>query len=454
MAIEKKTFRYYYWIVKAFIKKNIKLILLSFLLSTVAIISLTSVSPYLISTFFAKKQIIGLVGTYDIGSLPEEVLSKISNGLVVISPKGEVVPVLVDTWQQLDNGKEYRFHIRSGITWNNGDRFTSRGITYKFKDVDIEYPSDDTIVFKLKKSLPIFATYLTQPVTKYPLIGVAGLYTVDRIKSQAGEVSEIDLNPDKGGLTPLVYKFYDSETKLVNAYKLGEITQMSISKKNLADFFSTWKNTAVEKTVDYGKLLTLFYNMNNQTLKEKDIRQAIAMAISRDNFEALGQPATGPIPPISWAYNDQIKQIPYDPELSQKILTKAFATTKSAKLTISTYDEYLDTAEAIQKNFTEKNLKVKTDVLSFDKPQTFDLLLAYWRVPSDPDQYYFWHSTQTQGNITGYKNVKIDKLLEDGRSTTSLPERKKIYADFQKVIADDVPAFFLYYPYTYTISRK
>ena len=55
------------------------------------------------------------------------------------------------------------------------------------------------------------------------------------------------------------------------------------------------------------------------------------------------------------------------------------------------------------------------------------MFLAYLKVPIDPDQYYFWHSTQTQSNIGNYNNVKVDKLLEDGRSTVDIEEREKIY---------------------------
>ncbi len=81
-------------------------------------------------------------------------------------------------------------------------------------------------------------------------------------------------------------------------------------------------------------------------------------------------------------------------------------------------------------------------------------LIAYWKVPSDPDQYYFWHSTQKQGNIGNYQNMKIDKILEDGRDTISIEMRKKIYDNYQKIIMDDPPGIFLYYPYIYIITRK
>jgi len=79
--------------------------------------------------------------------------------------------------------------------------------------------------------------------------------------------------------------------------------------------------------------------------------------------------------------------------------------------------------------------------------------LGEFPVLSDPDQYTLWHSSHDT-NITKYKNLRIDKLLEDGRQVIDLEERQKIYADFQKYLLDDMPAIFLYFPYTFTISRK
>jgi len=77
-----------------------------------------------------------------------------------------------------------------------------------------------------------------------------------------------------------------------------------------------------------------------------------------------------------------------------------------------------------------------------------------FQVPSDPDQYQFWQSTQEDTNITHYTNLKIDKLLEDGRKTLDKDTRKKIYADFQRYLVDDSPVIFLYFPKAYTVERK
>ena len=81
------------------------------------------------------------------------------------------------------------------------------------------------------------------------------------------------------------------------------------------------------------------------------------------------------------------------------------------------------------------------------------MFLGDFPVLNDPDQYTLWHSRQPT-NITNYKNLRIDKLLEDGRQTSNQNDRKIIYNDFQKYLIDDMPAIFLYFPYTFSLTRN
>ncbi len=449
---QKKKLRYYYWIIIEFTKKNARLLLLSFFLSIIFIISIVSLSPYLINITTTRKQIIGMIGTPDVNTIPEEVLSKISNGLIFVNEKGEIVPILADKWSVDKTGKNYQFFLRKDLIWNNGEKFTARDINYKFKDIEVIVPNDFEIDFKLTKKLPIFPTYLTQPIIKNKFVGVAGVYRVERSKIKYGTIDELSLTPTKNNVPALVYKFYDNETKMINAYKLGQINEMQLTKKPLADVFNSWKNTQVLKTVDYSRLLTLFFNLNSTELKQKEkkeVRQAMAMVLSQLKIADSGELANGPIPPISWAYNSDVRQASYNEEFIQKILKGK----EKFNIELDTYEDYLDISNEVQNLFNDTNVKIDVNILS-EKPTSYNLLLAYWKVPFDPDQYYYWHSTQTQGNISGYKSEKIDKLLEDGRDTVSVTDRKKIYSNFQKVIVDDVPAYFLYYPYIYTIRRK
>lgn len=450
----KKTFRYYYWLVAVFIKKHLRIIALSFLLSFILIIGLISFTPYIQSFFFNKKEIIGIVGDFDYNNLPEEVVGKISNGLLFINEKGELIPGLASSWETVDEGKEYRFHLRDGLIWSDGKNFSAYDINYQFKDVETKILDDKTVYFTLSKPLPIFPTFLKKPIIKPPLLGIAGLYKVEKIKLKQGSITELALNPNKKDLPFIVYKFYKSESDLINAYKTGLINQLAVNKKSIADGFQTWKNTSISKSVDYNKLLTLYFSFDNQLLKQKEIRQAITMSIDQTKFSEFGEFALSPITPISWAYSLTLKSPLFDPTAAQKTLNKASNSTESAKLNLYTYYDYLNSAEQIKKFLTDAGLNINVKLVSSDRPANFDLFLAFWNVPADPDQYFFWHSTQTQGNLGNYKNVKIDKLLEDARNTSVIAERKKLYLDFQKVITDDPPAVFFYFPYVYTIKRK
>jgi len=454
MVFNRKTIRYYYWLIKEFFVKHVKLITISFVITFLFIIGIISLSPYLSNLFTIKKRIIGLVGTYDLNSVPEEITNQVSNGLVYINEQGEIVPALASTWEVRNNGKEYRFHLKNNLIWDNGKKFTAADINYNFKDIRSKPVDDKTIDFFLVKPLPIFPTYLRKPILKYPLIGIAGTYHANQIKTKYGNITEILLEPNKKDLPPLTYKIYGNETQLLAAYKKGEINEFNLTKKSLADTFSSWANTKIERTIDYSQLMTLFFNNDNQFLKEKDIKSAITSAIDTSKFKDLGEIATGPIQPISWAYNPNLKKNVYDPDLSEKVIKKDIGSSQSAQFNLVTYYDYYDTADGIVTELKNAGLSVNLIIASPDKQSNFDFLLALWKVPLDPDQYYFWHSTQTQGNIGNYKNVKIDKLLEDGRNSLSLDERKKIYFEYQRIIQDDPPAAFLYFPYIYTIKRK
>lgn len=454
MAFKKKTFRYYYWFFVEYTKKHIRLILLSFLLSFFIIVSLISFSPFLQAFLSARQNVIGRVGKYSYNNLPEEITSKISHGLVFVNEKGEILPALASKWEVKNEGREYRFYLKKDLFWNDNKPFTARTISYDFKDVEVKPVNAQTIDFKLKKPLPIFPIYLAQPIIKYPLTGVIGLYTVDKIRSRYGVITELSLRPNKKDIPHLTYRFYDTESKLINAYKRGEIREMEITKKTLVDQFQNWKNTTIIKKVDYTQVLTLFFNLDSGALSDKDVRKAIHLAMPTDELKDFGELADSPIPPTSWAYNPNLKNILEDTATADKTLRKSFEASGSANLNFITFYEYLDVGTLINDNLKKVGVKTNLRLNPFDRGSNFDMLLAFLRLPQDPDQYFFWHSTQEQGNISHYKNVRIDKLLEDGRSTLSVSRRREFYHDFQKVIVDDTPAIFLYYPYTYTIRRK
>ena len=57
-------------------------------------------------------------------------------------------------------------------------------------------------------------------------------------------------------------------------------------------------------------------------------------------------------------------------------------------------------------------------------------------------------------NISRYKNLKADKLLEEARLKSSLDERGESLRQFADIMADDLPAFFFFNaPYLYGANK-
>ena len=101
-----------------------------------------------------------MIGEYDYNNLPEEIINKISNGLLFINEKGEYISAIASSWEVTNEGKEYRFHIRDGLIWSNGKKFTAEDINYNFMDIKTKVIDEKTIYFILKSPLPIFPTFL------------------------------------------------------------------------------------------------------------------------------------------------------------------------------------------------------------------------------------------------------------------------------------------------------
>ena len=240
-----------------------------------------------------------------------------------------------------------------------------------------------------------------------------------------------------------IYKFYPTEERTKLAFKLGGVDK--VSDLYTSQPFDLWEKIHIDTTSNTGQYVAIFFNTQDANLSDKTTRQALAYGIDKNALS--DKRAISPISIDSWAYNPQVKLYSFDKEKAKKDIKEGLA------INLSTSAVLLPLAEKISKNWEDIGIKVNIQVFSAI-PSDYQALLAIFDIPLDPDQYTFWHSTQTNTNVTKYSSPRIDKLLEDGRTELNLEERKKIYIDFQRFLVEDSPAIFLYYPTTYTISRN
>jgi peptide/nickel transport system substrate-binding protein len=439
-----QSLRYFFRLIGAFINKFKYILIVSIFIGLILFIFLIVIKP---SFIFSNRITIGYVGRYSFQDLPIQIQNQISNGLTGVNDDGSVSSSLAESWETNDGGKTWTFHLKDNFLWQDGKRVDSNSINYSFSDVNVEKIDSKTIIFKLNNSFSPFPFVVSKPIFKKGLLG-NGEWEVKKASMVGNFIQKLYLKNKKGDTK--IYKFYPTEDKAKTAFKLGQIDMLD----NVINFepFNLWKTAEVIKTVDNQSIVAIFFNVEDKILSDKNLRQALAYSIDKSSISE--NRAISPISPSSWAYNPQVKPYTYNVERAKELIGDLpDETKKNLNITLSTTPILLPTAEKIVSDWGKIGINADLQI-SPSIPSEYQALIVIFQAPYDPDQYFMWHSTQLSTNISHYRNVRIDKLLEDGRQALNQEERKKIYWDFQRFLIEDSPAIFLNHPDFYQIIRK
>lgn len=443
-----RPFRKPWWWIKSFVKKQKRLIFIAAVLGVV-IFGLGKNILLLLPQFKTKVRV-GYVGQYTLATLPPAINQKLGRGLFKAEADGEFVPDLARSWQLSADETTYTVFLSPNEYWNDGSPIVSRDIRYNFADVDISYPDDYQIQFQLNQPYSPFLSLLSAPIFKNNSIG-AGDFTILNTEYQnqyLKKLTAINQNSE------YAFIFYPSQAAAWLGFRLGEIDRLENLILNPVS--GKWANKVkVESQINRQSYLAVLFNLKDPRFSSKPLRQALAYAIKSKSVDPSSR-ALSPISPNSWAYNPDVKPYNYQPQQAKELFDKYEQEgSPSGKLefTLGTSSSLLPTAEEIAQSWQEV-LPVSVGVKSVNSIEPdFQAILVAQEIPLDPDQHVLWHSTQSN-NITHFSDLRVDKLLEDGRQISDLKKRKEIYQDFQRFIVEETPAVFLSHPMVYTISRK
>lgn len=443
--------RYYFWLVKAYFRRWKKTILVSAIVGVLLFfLAILSFNYYFLPRLENKVKKIGYAGVYEPQTIPEEIVYDVSYGLTIRDENGEIKPGLAQRWEVKNNGREFTFYLKKGLKLHNGDPINANTLEYNFKDVQKKVLDDYTISYVLKNPYAPFLSTVTKPFIIGNFQG-AGRFKLTNADINAGFVRSLNLESVQDEKEKKIIFFYPTQEALKNAFMLGEVNSIThvrdLRVKNTS--LDKWKDVEIEKSTNYKTLLTLFYNTSDSALSNKKLRQALDYSIP--SVFTDGERAYSPIPPNSIYFSQPPNYGISDPEIS-KTLLEDLEPQDYANLELTTTEEFEPVARNIIESWKRLGIEPKLKIVT-KMPTDFQMFLHPVALPKDPDQYTLWHSQQVN-NISRYKNLRIDKLLEDGRSVSDTVERQSIYADFQKYLIDDVPASFIYFPYEYTISRR
>jgi peptide/nickel transport system substrate-binding protein len=219
--------------------------------------------------------------------------------------------------------------------------------------------------------------------------------------------------------------------------------------------------------------------LDNDLLTDRRVRQAILMAIDRKAisdklFEGKQPVANGPISPLDPMYSPAARQYPYDPAAARKLLDEAgFAEVKngvrqnakgerfSIEITTTAGNRVRElVAQVIQSQLRQVGVEVRIKAEpprifseSLNRRQFNGLAMYAWVQQPEAVPRSTLHSDEIPSaangwsgqNYPGYRSTDMDKALDAAERELDTAKRRALFADIQRIHADDLPILPLFF---------
>ncbi len=206
-------------------------------------------------------------------------------------------------------------------------------------------------------------------------------------------------------------------------------------------------------------------NLRDPILADVRVRQALGYAIDRHAIidylrRGLATPAAGLLPPVSWAFAPDVFTFTYDPAKARALLDEAGYADPDGdgpeprfhlSLKISNVEFNRLQSSVIQQNLRAVGIALDVRTYEFSTlyadvlKGNFQLFTLQWvgGAVADPDILRrVFHSAQVPPsgfNRGFYRDARVDRLLDAAANAEDDQSRKPLYADVQRIVAEDAP---------------
>jgi peptide/nickel transport system substrate-binding protein len=405
-----------------------------------------------------------------------------------------VQPGLAERWETPDP-LTYVFHLHHGVTFHDGRPLTSRDVKWTFdslldgkirstktatyRSVDrIDAPDDFTVIFHLKEPNATLPWNLSEGA-----IGIVPYGLLDEVTAKplgSGPFKFVSAEPDKEVIVERNDNYWGSKARLsrIRFIVVPDTTTRALElRKGSADVainaLTSDMVLALEKEPKLaierapGTILSyMAFNLRDPLLNDVRVRQAIAYAVDRQPlieyiWRGFAQPAASVLPPQSWAYNPNLPPYSHDSEKARQILdaagyrpvngirfhlTMKTSTEESTRLLAAVLQQQLREVGIALDIRTYEFATFLADVTS----GAFQFYSLRWIGGNeDPDIFdTVFHSTNIPPkgrNRSFYSNPRVDVLIDRARRESDQNVRKRLYAELQELLAQDMPYVNLWY---------
>ncbi len=433
--------------------------------------------------------------------------SQIFASLLRIDRNWNYHPYLAEQWKVAKDGLSVTFYLRKNAVFHDGRPITSEDVAFSILAVKehhpfstmlaavtrVETPDPLTAIVRLKQPHPALLSVAGSPMlpiipkhiygdgqdlkthpANWKAVG-SGPFQLSEVndKSIVLERNKNFFLPGKPYLDRVIIAVADIKSHQI-AFEVGDvhlkgftselamIDKLKQGKKILADY---------DSYDGVGSLMWLAFNLRKPPFDDLRVRQAFAYAIDRKflistMFEGIAREATGPISPGTPFYSNKVEHYEINIMKANKLLDEAGYTRDAKGIRFSTT---LDTIPANSINPEKLSQYLRVDLLrkigvslelvksgSFsdwaERISNGDFSLTLDVVFNWGDPVIGVHRTYSSKNIRkgviwsntqGYINPDADTLMEKAGIETDPEKRKMLYAEFQQIVAGDLPVYWI-----------
>lgn len=434
-------------------------------------------------------------------SVPTHVVTgPMFNGLVGIDQELQPTPDLATSWEVSPDGLTTTFRLAQDVRWHDGQPFSSADVKFTFEQIllpfsartkaaltpvlaGIDAPDDTTVTFRFSRPYPAFLALIdkvnapilprhlyegtdpmTNPVNQRPV----GTGAFKFASATPGNEYRMVRNDDYFGedgpyLDEIVVRVIPEQASLAAAFEAGEVDYLPLPPEaevdRLAELDGVVATDAGREA--FASVTFLVFNLERPALQDRRVREAIALAVDKQFIidavlDGNGIPTTGPISPdLATFYSDDVVVHPPDAERARTLLADAGA----ADLTLTfVHDPSVARLAAVLKDQLDQ-IGIDLQLVSLERNAWIDRLykakdfdLSYTNFENGPDPAIGVHRAFLSSNIgpvpfsnaAQYRNPEVDDLLTRAGTTVDTDDRVKLYEEFQRIVAEDLPYLYLH----------
>lgn len=433
------------------------------------------------------------------------IVGTIFSGLVKVNDRLEFEPNLARSWEVSEDGLVWTFHLRDDVYWHDGVPLTAEDLLFTFETIMDPHTltirrGDYEKVTEWKVVDPYtFQVTFREPFA--PALEAFAMGIIPRHLLEGVDVNVAPFNHKPVGTGPFIFREWISDVHVIvdrNENYFGQVPYLDSIMWRIIPELEVRMLELEAGTIDlvgippihYQRMLKVehiyahrfpslsfnYFGWNERIPKFDDdrVRKALTLAIDRETmaevvYEGLAVLASSSFPPISWAFNPEVKPLPYDPEQARRLLAEAgwrdtdgdgwldrdgvifefeFLGLGGDAVAMMIIELAMEHYAAIGVRLNPLFLEWGDFVSRLDPPRrAFEAFFLGFGVGVEPDPHIYFHSSQAEWgfNDTNFVDARVDQLIEAGRREMDFEVRRAIYWELHERLNELQPVSFMFH---------